>query len=280
MKRLFKLALIFIMALLLAACGSNEKTAQDKLGDGGQVESSQTVTGQGSASGQVSGGKGIVCESYEAYSDAWNDFGDYIVEQSGDHEIVSVHQSTAMPLELKNLNYLLPLSLLGQSVKSTGKFDVAMESSMLQGGWAEDVEFSSNPDGGYLLKGTDTKGSRLEIKVRYDETADSLRLEGYKDSAFALLFEYSKMAEGYAAQYHFVTVTGFDKATPVEGLCTYRIIFAGTNGSCARFDNVSAEPDSIFGSIIPDAQSFIDGATHWFTITEGQFTGMLGGKTF
>jgi hypothetical protein len=70
-----------------------------------------------------------------------------------------------------------------------------------------------------------------------------------------------------------------DKFDAVYGLCTYRLIFAGTNGTCARFDNVSSEPDSILGSI-PDPQSFIGGATHWFTIANGEFTGKLNGKDF
>ena len=94
-----------------------------------------------------------------------------------------------------------------------------------------------------------------------------------------LLFEYSRMPEGYAAQYYFESVTHMDKAAPIYGLCTYRLIFTGSNGSCARFDNVSSEPDSIYGGI-PDTQTFIDGATHWFTITDGKFTGNLGGNQF
>ena len=53
----------------------------------------------------------------------------------------------------------------------------------------------------------------------------------------------------------------------------------GTNGSCARFDNVSSEPESIFRNI-PDKQSSIEGAAYWFTITDGEFTGKLGEKEF
>lgn len=279
MKKLFALILVLIMLLSLAACGGKSETAQDKPADSEQAKPQQTASEPAPAPENTAEGKGIVCVSYEAYDAAWGDFNKHITGQSGDHEIVSVHQSTAMPLELRNLNYLLPLSFLGQSQVSLGKFDAAMETNMLQVGWADDVVLTYDEKEGYLLKGTDTKGSKLEIKVRYDDKADSLRLEGYKDDVLDMVFEYSKTPDGYAAQYHYETVVGNDKLTPIYGLCTYRLLFAGTNGSCARFDNVSSEPDSIFGSI-PDKQSFIEGAAHWFTVTGGEFTGNLGGKEF
>ncbi|MCC7571510.1 hypothetical protein KO465_09375 [Candidatus Micrarchaeota archaeon] len=278
MKRLFALTLVFIMFLALAGCGGKSDTAQNKPDDSGQTEPQQTVTDQTSAPEKASDGEGIICVSYEAYDSAWHAFSDYIVEQSGDHEIVAVHQSTAMPLELKNLNYLLPLSFLGQSQQSLGKFDAAMEAGMLEV-WADDVSLTYDEMGGYLLKGTDTGGSALEIKTRYDGQADSLRLEGYQDGNLDMVFEYSKTPDGYAAQYYYETIIGNDKFTPIYGLCTYRIIITGSNGSCARFDNVSSEPASIFGHV-PDEKTFIEGAAHWFTITNGEFAGKLGGKEF
>jgi len=279
LKKLFGLTLILIMLLLLTACGGQREIEQDKGVDSEQDKSRQTASDQASAPEKAAEGKGIVCVSYEAYDAAWGDFNKHITGQSGDHEIVSVHQSTAMPLELKNLNYLLPLSFLGQSQVSLGKFDAAMETGMLEAGWADDVVLTYDEKEGYLLKGTDTQGNALEIKVRYDDKVDSLRLEGYKDGALDMVFEYSKTPDGYAAQYHYEAVVDMVKFDAVYGLCTYRLIFAGTNGSCARFDNVASEPDSIFG-IIPDKQSFIEGATHWFTITDGEFTGKLGKKEF
>ncbi len=281
MKKLFALTLIVIMLLSLAACGGKEETTPDKPADGGQANSQQSAPAPASAPApeQTGDGKGIVCVSYEAYDDAWGDFNKHINKLSDDHEIVSVHQSTAMPIELKILEYLLPLGFLGESQVSTGKFDVAMETAMLNAGWADDVVLTYDEKEGYLLKGTDTKGRALEIKVRYDDKADSLRLLGYRDGALEMLFEYSKTPDGYAAQYQYEAVVDMVKFDAVYGLCTYRLIFAGTNGSCARFDNVSSEPDSIFGSV-PDKQSFIEGATHWFTLTDGEFAGKLGGKEF
>ena len=110
--------LIFMMFLSLAACGGNSQTDQEQPGDSGQAKSQQTVPDKASEPEKPGDGKGIVCVSYKAYDDAWGDFNKHITGQSGDHEIVSVHQSTAMPLELKNLDYLLPLSFLGQSQRA------------------------------------------------------------------------------------------------------------------------------------------------------------------
>ena len=93
------------------------------------------------------------------------------------------------------------------------------------------------------------------VMVKYDENADSLWLVGHKDGTLEMVLEYSKTPGGYAAQYHYETVVGQDKLVPIYGMCTYRLIFEGNNGTCARFDNVSSEPESIFGSI-PDKQSF------------------------
>ncbi|MDD2553635.1 MAG: hypothetical protein PHP51_03585 [Desulfotomaculaceae bacterium] len=107
---------------------------------------------QTSEPGQAGAGEGIVCVSYEAYDGAWGDFNKHINEQSGDHEIVSANQSRAMPLELKNLTYLIPLSFLGQSQKSSGKYDAAMEVTMLQVGWAKDADLIYDEKTGYLLK--------------------------------------------------------------------------------------------------------------------------------
>lgn len=280
MKRILALILIFIVLLSIAACGGNRQTVQEQPGVSGQTKPQQTAPEQASEPEKTGDDvQGIVCVSYESYSNAWDTFSDHIAEQGGDHEIVSVHQSTVMPLELKNLTYLLPLSFLGQSQTSSGKFDAAVEIIMLKTGWADDAVLTYDEKTGYLLKGTDTQGNKLEIKVMFDDKADSLRLEGYKDGTLDFLFEYSRMSEGYAAQYYYETVTHMDKATPIYGWCSYKLIVAGSNGSCARFDNVTSEPDSIYGKI-PDTQVFIDGATHWFTITEGKFAGTLGGNQF
>ncbi|NLG53659.1 MAG: hypothetical protein GX541_06745 [Clostridiales bacterium] len=276
MKRTFALFLVFIMLLTLAACGGRQPGDDENIQSSGQEANNREPEPGDALSDE---GDGIVYASYEAYDNAWSDFNSYIINKSEGHEIVSVHQSTVMPIGLKNFTYLLPLSFLGQSYAMSGKFDPDLEAGMLQKAWSKDVKLSYDENQGYLLTGTDDAGSALELKVRYDKKSDSLRLEAYKDGALELLFEYCKTPDGYAAQYHCQDVVGMDKTDAVYGLCTYRLIFAGENGSCSRFDNVTSEPDSIYGGGF-DKQSFIEGATHFFTIADGEFAGKLGGQDF
>lgn len=46
-----------------------------------------------------------------------------------------------------------------------------------------------------------------------------------------------------------------------------------------RFDGVNVEPETLLGGV-PWEEDFISGATHWFTIANGEFTGKLNGKAF
>ena len=148
------LVCILIAILILSGCGGDKQAAEPQVQPGTQAQgqpqtqtvptskSMQTVPGQTSEPEKADDYKGIVCVSYEAYSDAWGDFSKHINGQSGNHEIVSVHRSTAMPLEQKSLNYLLPLYFLGQSQTSLGEFDATLETTMLQGGWTDELVYN------------------------------------------------------------------------------------------------------------------------------------------
>lgn len=78
---------------------------------------------------------------------------------------------------------------------------------------------------------------------------DDIRLEAQKDKEPVLLFEYAKNSGGYAAQYYFMAVTGRDFSGAKEQMCVYRTIFDGQNGSCARFDGIDAEPETLLGGV-------------------------------
>lgn len=283
MKKLLMLILTVLLLLSLAACGGGgSETAADQAGDNGQVQSQDPSEEQDSDSLGSDDIKGILCASYDAYDSSLSLFYDYIGEYDSNQEIVETNQSMVMPLELKNLNYLLPLSFMGQSLMNSGESDTALESEMLKMGWADDAALTYNRNDGYqeyLVNGSDSNGSMLEIKAKYDDDSDSLRMEGYKDGNLDMVFEYVRTQDGYAAQYHYKTIVEYDKLQPIEGLCTYKILFANPNGSCARYDNVSSEPASIFGQI-PDEETFIKDAAHWFTLNNGGFTGKLNGEAF
>ncbi len=293
MKRVLMALMLIFLVFSLIGCGGNNGTAGSEPSQSGQVDAGAAEeSGADGQTGQPeqmqqppqaeepaqANGKGIICDNYGAFFDAKGEFNDYVLEQSEGHEIVSVSLPLATVFELHILEYLLPLEFMGQSIKTLGKYDPDFEMIMFQQ-WADDVEVFYDEDTGYELKYTDTQGSKVEIKAEYDGDADSLRLEAYKDGVPVLMFEYVKSPGGYAAQYNFETVVRYEMVTPIDGLCTYKIIFEESNGSCARFDNVTSEPESIFGKA-PDAAAFIEGATHWFSVTNGSFTGNLGGDTF
>lgn len=273
MKGIFTVFICIMLCLSLSACGGEDKKEAVEPAKVEQPQSTQTAP-----AAKPSEAKSVLSTNYEAYNDAKSAYEKYVLAQSKEHEIVSVSQSLAIVNELKILNYLMPLSFLEQSVEKMGKYDQNSEVDMLNAGWADNVTVTENGEGSYVVTG-DLKTGKYKIDVKYDRAADSLRLEGYKNEDKALVFEYINNAGGYAAQYYYKTVTGSDKGKPIEGFCTYKIIFKGENGSCARFDDVNAEPASIIGQSIA-AESFISGAAHWFTIKDGEFTGQLGGKGF
>lgn len=291
MKRVLMALMLILLVFSLTGCGGTAGNEPPQSGqvDAGAAEESGAAgqTGQPEQTQQPpqaeepaqADGEGIICDNYRAFFDAKGEFNDYVLEQSEGHEIVSVNLPLATVFELHIFDYLLPLEFMGESIKTLGKYDPDFELVMFQQVCADDVEVFYDEDTGYELKYTDTQGSKVEIKAKYDGDADSLRLEAYKDGVPVLMFEFIKTAGGYAAQYHFETVVRYEMATPIVGLCTYRTIFEESNGSCARFDNVTSEPESIFGKA-PDAAAFIEGATHWFSVTNGNFTGNLGGETF
>ena len=282
MKKLISGMLVFLLVLSLAACGGGSGPAESAPPENGEKVPEQAQQPQPTEQPAQAGGGGVICDGYNAFFDAKDEFIDYIVDQSEDHEIVAVKHNLATMNEINVFDHLLPLLYMEQSINSMGKFDENFETTMMQTGWADDAKVEYSESAGYVeyvVKGTDKNGKALEARAKYDSDADSVRLESYVDGALELLFEYVKLPGGYAAQYHFVDVLSMDNFTPVEGLCTRRVIFSGSNGSCARFDNVEAQPESIFGSI-PDEESFIEGATHWYTVTDGSFTGNLGGEAF
>jgi len=286
-KKLFIFGLILLLTLSIAACGGKSDTPASSPQNGetaGQEEitqseqpSQQEQTEQPKAPVENDGDKTTVNQSFGAFSDARTRFDDYVIDH--EHEIVGPGLPTVSVFDANIFDYVLPLNFLGLSVETAGKFDIATENQMLQQGWVNDAQLTYDEATGYLLTGTNAKGDKLELKIKFDEKSDSLRLEAYKDGALDLLFEYVAIDGGYAAQYYLEAIVKQENFTPVMGLCNYKLIFSGNDGSRARYDNVASEPASIFGSA-PDPETFIDGATHWFTVKNGEFSGNINGEEF
>ena len=269
MKKLLAVVICLLLAFSMVGCGGAE-TAQQS-----EQSKSADEAGVPAASGDR---QALICDNYEAFNNAKHAYENHIMDASEDHEVVSIHRTQVIVLGNTIFHYLLPLSLLGQSVNITGNFDVSMEKTMLEQGWADNVSLVDNGDGSYQITG-EKDGDKWKLDVAYDAATDSLRLVGYENDKLGLVFEYCKLGKGYAAQYYFEDVTSYEQAQPVYQWCNYRLVFEGTNGSSARFEGVESEPASIFKNP-PDPDTWFSGATQWLTITDGSFTGKLSGTEF
>lgn len=275
------LALILLAGIITGCAGGKSQTAAPSgANNQNESEAGSTQNTPAENSGKsTQQGKATISAGYNAYKQARDAFDQYTLEQSARDEVFAVSYGLVCAFDLKIFEYVLPLVFIGESINSTGRYDEAMETSMLQAGWADDAKLTDNGDGSFLVTGTSSDGGAMSIRIEYNPDRDDLRLEAQKDGESALLFEYAKNGGGYAAQYYFKAITGHDFSGAKEQMCVYRTIFDGQNGSCARFDGIDAEPETLLGGV-PSEEDFISGATHWFTIANGEFTGKLNGKVF
>lgn len=285
MRKILSLILVLILlAGIITGC-TGEKSQAAAPSEANNQNETEAVTAKnspiesGRKSTEAEKQKPTISVSYNAYKEACDAFDKYTLEQSHSHEVVSIQYGLVCAFELKIFDYVLPLHFIGESVNTLGHYDEAMETMMMQKGWAEDAKLTDNGDGSLLLTGTSVDGGAMSIKIEYHPDRDDLRLEAQKGGEPVLLFEYAKNGSGYVAQYYFKTITGYDSGVAKEQMCVYKTIFDGQNGSCARFDGVNSEPDTLLGRV-PSEKDLISGATHWFTITNGEFTGNMGGKAF
>ena len=283
MRKLLSLILVLILlAVIITGCagGKSHTAAPSEANNQNQTEAGSTQNAPAENGGKsTQQGKSTVSAGYNAYKQARDAFDQYTLEQSARSEVFATNYPLVCAFELEVFEYVLPLVFIGESINSTGRYNEAMETTMLQTGWADDAKLTDNGDGSFLVTGTSSDGGAMSVRIEYDPDRDDLRLEAQKDGESALLFEYAKNGGGYAAQYYFKAITGHDFSGAKEQMCVYRTIFDGQNGSCARFDGIDAEPETLLGGV-PSEEDFISGATHWFTIANGEFTGNLNGKAF
>jgi len=283
MRKFLSLILtLILLAGIITGCASEKAQTAAPSGADNQNE---TKAGSTQNTPAESGGKttghdtATISAGYNAYKQARDAFDEYALEQSAHNEVFAVNYGLVCSFELEVFEYVLPLVFIGESINSTGRYDETMEIRILQEAWADDAKLTDNGDGSFLVTGTSSDGGTMNIRIEYDPDQDNLRLEAQKDEEPALLFEYAKNDGGYAAQYYFKAITGHDFSGTKEQMCVYRTIFDGQNGSCARFDGIDTEPETLLGGV-PSEEDFISGATHWFTIANGEFTGNLNGEAF
>lgn len=292
MKKILILLIYIMLVFTLVACGGNGVKDDDVsiIDNSNDTYSStedseeenteeQNPHEQAASTNKSNNSSKAIYESFEEFNDASTSLGKHILEVSNDNEFVLENQGIFNSYDIAPFNYIYPLFGIGKSVETAGKFDVEMETTVLQIAWYKDASISYDNANSYQLSGTDKKGDKIKIDIMYDSKVDSLRLEGYKNDVLESIFEYIKTPNGYAAQHYCEEITRSEGYNPVFEFCTFRTIFEGTNGTFARFDGVDSEPDSIYCNV-PDDDTFIDGASHWLNITDGEFKGNIRGTEF
>lgn len=220
--------------------------------------------------------------SYTTFQDARLDFDNYITEISPEKEETVMLYAVIVSLpELEVFEYITPLLYWGETLDDDEieVQDIIIDLLTGEKKGYRSVDVQRTGDNKYTSTLETHDDEEIVIDVKYHPDIDGLRLEATKNGEFALLFEYVKNGDGYAAQYYFnAKVGGSYGAEPVREPCLFKYIFVGREGSIARFNNVE-EPDSILDGV-PDEQEFINGATHWLTLKDDEFTGELDGIAF
>lgn len=282
MKKLLIAIFSMMLILSLCACGANttespnvsaaDSSNQSELPD---EEPSEEIGGTNSTKDARGGTSG-----YEAFSDARLEFDHYVMEKSSEEEIVMYNQSLVLTPETEVLDYMTPLIYWGETLDDeelAGK-EIVLGLLAGEGKSNQSADLQKESDNRYTMTIKTKKGEQIIIRVEYNPDSDALRLVAENNGEQALLFEYAKNGDGYAAQFYFNAVVGGTYGEQNKSMCVYKTIFSGKNGSCARFDGVE-EPATLLDGV-PDEQAYIDGATHWFTLKDDKFTGELNGTGF
>lgn len=288
MKKIFVFILSMMLIFSLCACVANKSQSPDlpsedsSQGDSGNEvdlpdeEPFEESGGTNSKNDVIDGERG-----YEAFHDARMAFDNYIIDNSPAEETIMHSQSLVLIPDIEIFDYITPLIYWGETLEDgeLAQKDIVMSVFTGEGKRFISADLQRESANKYTMTIDKDEGGQIFIQVDYRSDIDALRLEADDSGERALLFEYIRTDDGYAAQYYFSTAVG---STYGEGLtkamCVFRTIFSGNNGSYARFDDVD-EPATILDGV-PDEQEFIDGATHWLTVKDNKFTGELKGTAF
>lgn len=273
MKRTLALLTCILLTFTLFACGNNS----DKVNNNNNNNEKTEETQKQQNNSKTSANRNVLQESYESFRQMKSSFDDLVLEVSEEHNILPIN--SIGPSEMNILTYILPLSVVGNTIKTTGKFDKDLEIIGLNAAWLNDCDINYEGDGNYQLNGFDRKGNKIDVKIMHDPDKDSTRLVAHNNETLALVFEYVKTDDGYAAQYYYEDTTRFENYQPIVEFCKFMIVFDEKNGTYARFNGVDTEPTSIYSNP-PDTSTIAEGATSWFTLTDGQITGNIKGEEF
>jgi len=281
MKKLLLAVLSILLILGLCACGGDraekvqtKQTDQETAVKEDSVEERQKETNSSSSSPNQSG------NNYQAYSEAKLAFEGYIIDKSvNEEEVIVQNQFFVFVPELKLMEYmLLPLICFGETLEAEeiNVKDIILSVFTGDNGPYTKADLNRIDGDSYNITLETKTGDNISINISYFRKIGVVRLVAERNGEQALLFECAKNKDGYASQYYFEDdiQTSFNEYKKVKTV--YRYMFAGNEGSCARFDDADEPPSLIEG--VPDEETFIAEATHWLTLKNDEFTGILGGE--
>lgn len=283
MKKLLVVTISMVLILSLCACGGNKNDVANTPSDMsiGQVKLPEEEAVDEADNIDSSGYNDSDSSSYETFSDAYYEFVNYITEISPKEETVMYGQTLVLSPELSVFEYLSPLIFWGETLDDMEIEVKDITLSVVSGEGKNFVraDVEKQTENSYVMTIDTKKGEEILIQVEYFPKIDAVRLVAENNGEHALLFEYARVNDGYAAQYYFnQAIGGKYGEEPIKVMCVYRFIFSGHEGSCARFDDVE-EPASLLNGV-PYEEEFTKGATHWLTLKNDEFTGELNGTAF
>ncbi|MFY9174359.1 MAG: hypothetical protein WAO24_03305 [Peptococcia bacterium] len=287
MKKLFLIIISILLIFSLCACGANTSKnpniSEDDSGDQAELPNEEIVDEEPSDVIDSASSSNYTKDStkgFKAYSDAYLAFSDYVTElKSKNDETLYYPTNLVITPEAHLLEYMTPLLYWQETLDDN---ELAAKDTVIslltRGKNRKSVDVQKESANSYITTIETTKGEEIFVQVDYQPDIDALRLVAESNGELAMIFEYVKLADGYAAQYYYNTIIGGTYNAPTRAMCIYRAIISGNEGSCARFDDAE-EPASLLDGV-PDEQTFIEGATHWFTLKNDEFTGKLGDTSF
>lgn len=279
MKKVLVVIFSLLLIFSLSACGGNENSSPPEDPD---ISSEPPAEGESEEIGgeNATGDAEDRTNIYQDYLEAWMSFSQHVLENSYKEEIVAQHYGKVLNIETGIADYMRPLFYWGETLEDfelLGK-DAFLELITRGGERYQDMDLQRDSDNRYIMTLKTNEDDQVYIQVDYYPDKNAVQLRAEENGEHALLFECVQIPGGYAAQYYYNAVVSATYGVQTKALCAFKNIIFGTDGSAARFDDAE-EPSSIIDGV-PGEQEFIEGATHWITIKNGEFTGELDGTAF
>lgn len=269
MKQAISLLLILCLLLIPLGCSGPKKAAAEPAltprpfaPSAAETPEAQAPDEEGSesipaASSPTTGSS--PADAYARYMEVKNQAYDRLSKKLEENEELFLSAGMALlPIAMIDLS-LIPLSIIGVE---GGEAALGMLG-------VEDVTITQS-GGGYALSYQDEQGRLIGFTCEYDAAADSLRSSSTRDGQEILAFEFTRIGESYASQYH-----AWDENAKDYSLIT--AFFDADNISAFGISTVAQKQKSIFkgGGLSTD---FVINEEGYFILEGDKLTAFTNGE--